>query len=384
MCVGGKVMFYSDQNKSSKKKYQKMLKIIGCLSNLFTDSEIPYLYYRIAEKVFCQAFSAEDLSRSDVSADAQKNNLGIGLKTFRAGNNKTFQKVAEFNRDLPSYSNLSAMKLVKQISKLRNERLSFTSNAHKLNDLMYHCVLREANCFKIFEEPMLSIDVNNIKIIDEKRTSIFFTDEINEYSFSLSKSTLSKRFVTNKSILEFGVEILKDPLTELQSLLSKDLIYEDEKEMCETIYLPLYSSRTNKVQKKSGLNQWNASGRRRHLDEAYIPIPCLIHKNFPNFFPSRDTAFVLKLPSSSESLSAKVCQDGGKALMSCPNRELGKWILREVLKIKAGELLTYEKLEELDIDSVRIDKFRDNTYQINFAKIGTYKNFEENFIGSNE
>jgi len=65
-------MFYSDQNKSSKKKYQKMLKIIGCLSNLFTDSEIPYLYYRIAEKVFCQAFSAEDLSRSDVSADVER------------------------------------------------------------------------------------------------------------------------------------------------------------------------------------------------------------------------------------------------------------------------------------------------------------------------
>ena len=88
-------MFFDNQAPKQKEEYQDFLKIAGCLSNLFSDSNTPYLYYRIAEKVFCRAFEAEDLSRSDVSADAKKDSLGIGLKTFLQGNNKSFQKVAE-------------------------------------------------------------------------------------------------------------------------------------------------------------------------------------------------------------------------------------------------------------------------------------------------
>lgn len=90
-------MFFETQTIKQKQKYQDFLKIAGCLSNLFSESEIPYLYYRVAEKIFCRAFEAEDLSRSDVSADAKKKFLGIGLKTFLVGNKKSFQKVAEFN-----------------------------------------------------------------------------------------------------------------------------------------------------------------------------------------------------------------------------------------------------------------------------------------------
>ncbi|MCK5536626.1 MAG: hypothetical protein KAI79_07350, partial [Bacteroidales bacterium] len=86
-------MFYSKQQNINQEQYQQFLCIVGSLSNLFSDSNVPYLYYRIAEKIFCRAFGAEDLSRSDVSADAKKDNLGIGLKTFLAGNNKTLQKV---------------------------------------------------------------------------------------------------------------------------------------------------------------------------------------------------------------------------------------------------------------------------------------------------
>ena len=43
-------------------------------------------------------------------------------------------------------------------------------------------------------------------------------------------------------------------------------------------------------------------------------------------------------------MQSKVCQDNNKALMSYSNRELGKWILRDILKLKEGELLTYEKI----------------------------------------
>ncbi len=113
-------MFYSDQSESNKRQYQKFLKTVGCLSNLFSDSDVPYLYYRIAEKIFCKSFHAEDLSRSDVSADAKKASLGIGLKTFLAGNNNTFQKVAEFNNDRPLYTKFKPKQLIKTIAGLRN------------------------------------------------------------------------------------------------------------------------------------------------------------------------------------------------------------------------------------------------------------------------
>jgi len=84
----------------------------------------------------------------------------------------------------------------------------------------------------------------------------------------------------------------------------------------------------------------------------------------------------LKLPSG-EIMRSKVCQDNNKALMSYSNKELGQWILRKVLKLKEGELLTYDKLQIIGIDSVRIDKIDDLEYEINFAQIGSYEKFIE-------
>lgn len=46
--------------------------------------------------------------------------------------------------------------------------------------------------------------------------------------------------------------------------------------------------------------------------------------------------------------------------MSNPNKELGKWLLRDVLHLKEGELLTMEKLNLFGFDSVivfKIDSF---------------------------
>ncbi len=75
-------------------------------------------------------------------------------------------------------------------------------------------------------------------------------------------------------------------------------------------------------------------------------------------------------------MKSKICQDNSKALMSYSNRELGKWILRDVLNLKANELLTYDKLQILGVDSVRIDKINELEFEINFAKIGSYEDFK--------
>lgn len=366
-------MFFNSQNNLQKDEYQKFLKIVGHLSNLFSESSTPYLYYRIAEKIFCKSFEAEDLSRSDVSADAKKSNIGIGLKTFLAGNHKTFQKVAEFGGDKNLYENLNTHEKILKIAELRNTRIDFTQRVHDLENSIYHCVIRDSGKFMIHEEQMHFIDTENIRNIKSNKGSISFDDGIEEYSFLTSKNTLAKRFLTENIIYEFPIEILENPLDVLSQCLSKTHSPLFKETIFQTIYLPLYGKNYT-VYERSGLNQWNAHGRARNPNEVYIPIPSLIHKNYPSFFPTRDQPFNLRLPNG-KIMRSKICQDNGKALMSYSNRELGQWILRDILKLNDGELLTYDKLQQLGIDSVRIDKVDDENYEINFASSGSFESF---------
>ncbi len=374
-------MFFNQQTDKQKRKYIESLQLIGSLSLLYSESKIPYLYYRVAEKLFCQAFEAKDLSRIGVSADAKKDDIGIGLKTFLAKNNNTFQKVAEFNSEMEGYANLNNTRLVQKISKLRNARIRLTEDNHAINKSIYHCVLRVEGEFKIFETSMNKINICNIQNIKRKKNTIFFRDDLDEYSFSLSKSTLFKRFVSDKPVLildRFKVDILKDPLSNLKKCLSNNVEFLTDTRVKQTIYLPLYGD-NGEVQKRSALNQWNAKGRRRGESEVYIAIPQLIHNTFHDFFPSRGTSFVLQLPNGNK-LNCKVCQDNSKALMSDPNKALGEWILRNVLGLKSGKLLTYKHLKNLDVDSVRIDKINDLEFEINFSQIDSYEKFKQNII----
>jgi hypothetical protein len=147
----------------------------------------------------------------------------------------------------------------------------------------------------------------------------------------------------------------------------------------DTLYLPLYSYDRdgNKiVPPKSGLNQWTAKGRVRDKNEVYIPFPAAVRHSNPTFFPPREISFSLKLPNGS-CKSAKISQENDKALMTNPNKDLGKWILREVLNLPEGELVTYEKLEQIGIDTVQINKFEDNTYEINFKELGTFEQYKQ-------
>ena len=77
-------------------------------------------------------------------------------------------------------------------------------------------------------------------------------------------------------------------------------------------------------------------------------------------------------------MKCKVAQAGGKALMSDPNKELGKWILRDVLNIPEYTLVTIEMLRELGIDSVKLTKKTDDYYILDFLETGSFREFEEN------
>lgn len=371
-------MFLSNQTLSLQNRYKNQLQLVGSLSNMFSDSSTPYLYYRIAEKIFCNSFKSDDLSRSDVAIDSKFSRLGIGLKTFLRKNDKTFQKIAEFNKDKDLYFNLSQKEKIKKICELRNERIIFSKNLYDLDSFIYHCVLRDEGMFHLYEENMELIDICNIKNIKSNKSSIVFNDGKSEYSFNLSKSTLLKRFETSNILESFDVKIIENPLEELEKVLNFEKLKSSKNKIISTIYLPLYG-RNNIVYERSGLNQWNANGRKRDINEVYIPIPSKVNTLKPDFFPKRDFPFELILPNGKR-MKSKVCQDGSKALMSYSNRELGKWILRDVLNLNESELLTYEKLQKIGIDSVRIDKIDDYIYEINFSKKGSYQKFINNLI----
>ena len=208
-----------------------------------------------------------------------------------------------------------------------------------------------------------------------------------------------KRFVLPDDYLDVAVDILDEPLDLLSSLLvvnhDHTLVTHEQTNQISSlikyhpcikgidyVVLPLYSTRGRvaHVPQKSGLNQWNAGGRERDENEVYIPVPISIRRNYPDFFPGRDVNFVLILPDRSE-LSAKICQDGGKALMSNPNSALGEWLLRKVLKKKPGDLVTMDDLVRFGIDSVLVEKTHTSNstgqeiYKISFT-VADYESYE--------
>ncbi len=383
---GGELKLFIDEKKENQEEYILLLKAAGLLSNLFSESKVPYLYYRAHENIFCEALEAENLSRSDCSADAKKGKIGIGLKTFLNGNGRTFQKVAEFNKERHLYADLTGKKLAEKVSEMRNKRIRSTMAVHGIEKMIYHCTTREEGKFIIFEEEMNQVDIENIKVIKAGKNTVQFTDGIHEYNFNISKSTLMKRFHT-RAIKKFDVSISENVYEVLKNLQEEMKVIKRAKTSAEAVVLPLYSFRSGKVEEKSGLNQWNAGGRKRHQDEVYLPVPSWIHSRFPNFFPDVTKDFQLHLPNG-ESLSAKMCQkyemeiggkaiNKGKGLMSNPNKDLGRWILRDILKLEEGTLVTYETLEEIGIDSVELEKIDCGNYKINFRHLGAFQEFYE-------
>ena len=362
-------------NKQELDNYLNDLQVVGSLSSLFSDSDIPLLHYRVPENLYCALFGAENLARADVSADAKLRTYGIGIKTFVEGNKRTYQKIAEFNSQVELYKDLEPLDKVKKIAELRNRRITFTKDVYNINNMIYHCIVRNHDGFFLFEEDMFLINVDKI-ILDEVNKHIYkFHDDLAEYQFNESKSTLYKRFITEDYFASISGRILENPMEVLRKLnLSGEVA-----EITEILMLPLYtydrSTKRKIVAKKSGLNQWNASGRRRDPDEVYIPYPIEIRSINENFFPDRNTPFDVTLPNG-RTISMKVCQDGGKALMSNPNKDLGKWLLRDILKIEEGVLVTYEMLLEIGIDAIIFEK-TNNKYKLNFVKVGKFEEYRD-------
>lgn len=372
-------MFYDKQPLESKNNYKEMLRIVGSLSRLFSESDSPYLYYRGHENIFSKYFSVDNNARSDDSADVYNSEIGvgIGLKTWVGRDD---QKVAEFGKLRPKYENLEGLDLVRKISEYRNIRIRTTKNAHGLNEMFYHIVKRIPNAMQIYESSFEEIDISNIELISNRgnANNTYFTDGKHMYHFSRSKNTLFMIFEDMQLLDEFTVDIHDDPYDVLSSLESPNITKDRNSENIrdDQLCLRLYSSRSSGkkfVPEKSGLNHWNAGGRERKPNELYIPYPSIDRKR-GNFFPPRDSSFDLKLPDG-KWISAKVCQQDGKAIMSNPNILLGEWLLRTVFELKEGTVVTYDMLREFNVDSVIFTKLSDRKYSVDFGELGTYEKF---------
>jgi hypothetical protein len=117
------------------------------------------------------------------------------------------------------------------------------------------------------------------------------------------------------------------------------------------------------VPDKSGLNQWLAGGRTRAPGEVYFPIPSEVHRLASAFFPARNQPFELELPSG-QVTTGKVCQEGGKAIMTAPNFHLSTWLFLLIDGSLSGSVeryskripYTYDDLIAIGFDSVRVEK----------------------------
>jgi len=384
-------MFINSQDSELRLRYNSLLQKVGALSRLYSDNEIPYLYYRTAERIFCVALDSNDHSRSDLAVDSSKENIGVGLKTFTyKSSGRSFEKISEFNKLSPTLRDYydDHRQLAITLGNYYNRRIRTAINTYRLSETLFHCVVRRPGAFLICEYGLDYIDTDNLIIrnVNSDNTTgrlktIDFEDSSTNsiYKFNTSKSTLFREFNYLSPIYEVPISIIEDPFVFLEEVDLSEFGLETV-EQADVVYLPLYSYRAGDekyVPERSGLNQWNASGRTRHPDELYIRIPIDIYRSFPDFFPDRLTPFDLRLPDGIM-LSAKVCQQNNKALMSNPNRTLGEWLLRDVLEIPRGNVVTYNDLLEIGIDSVEIRK-SGNGFEIDFKTLGTYEEFREQY-----
>jgi hypothetical protein len=363
-----------------KGDYLKLLSAVSKLSGLFSESSVPFINYRVAENIFCRSFNANNLSRSDTAFDANFNSVGIGLKTFTCNTNNSTEKVAEFNSLSRVLSNFKGKELAIKLGEFRNDRINLANRLYDIDSSLYHIVARKEKELLLYETDYNTIDISNIHSVKDNKASLQFEDGNNFYSFNYSKSTLFRKFIIPQNAFRLPIEIIEDPYTLLLELFeNKELKPATDKLIKgqNFVILPLYSTRNKdkkEIAEKSGLNQWNAGGRKRDLGEIYIPVPAELHKKYPNFFPERDQDFNLQIPTG-EIFSAKLCQENSKALMTNPNKALSDWLLRKVLQLKEGELATIEKLDEFGFDSVIISKTDNDHFKIVIMKTDTYIKF---------
>ena len=172
---------FAELDIENKGNYLKLLSATAKLSRLFSESQIPYLYYRAAENIFCKSFNAENLSRGDSAFDANYNSIGIGLKTFICEKQYSTEKVAEFNKLSTQLKQYKGKELALKLSEFRNERIELANRLYNIDNSLYHIVARKSNELILFETDYEIIDIDNINSVKESQSGLQFNDGKNFY-----------------------------------------------------------------------------------------------------------------------------------------------------------------------------------------------------------
>lgn len=394
--------------------YSKYIKAVASLSGMFSDSSTPLINYRTAERLFNKASGYKDLSRKDCSFDSNSKDskVGVGVKTFtvKSPSDASSEKVAEFSKAayLKELLGLKGKALASKVGEFRNQRIlgDVRELGLDMSKSYYHCLVRVPGGVVVHEEPYELVDVGNLSPLTKfgkpasawttgDGETIYFTDGNSNYSFHSGKSTLFKKFDLSKNQTSkiITTDIVGDIFERILSFFQGGLSLKSEigelnlsatKEF-DSVFLPLYSTRTHEIGAKSGINQWNAGGRQRTFGESYIPVPAEVKKIKPGFFPPKDKKFSLLLPSG-EKISAKICQENGKALMADPNSILCNWLFRMIdgeMSVASARLIqsrpyVYDDLLAIGKDSVEIRKTPNGQadFELRLAPIGSYEDFK--------
>jgi hypothetical protein len=141
------------------------------------------------------------------------------------------------------------------------------------------------------------------------------------------------------------------------------------KELSQTkkqISLPLFSEKTGDIQKSSGLNWGQRPEYRREPNQAYIPVPQIIHEKNSDFFPKRGEEFTI-ITDDGDSFICVLAQDNAKAIETrYDNSILGKYF-RKRLNVPLGDFVKLEDLKKYGRTSIVISKMSDDLYFMDFS-----------------
>lgn len=391
-----------------QQEYIYFLKIFGSLSGLFkdnqegTNSRKPYLYYRNHEQLYARVFEVEDLTRKDSAFDALKiwkgDRVGIGLKTWIHTKDCTYQKVAEFNKSAPEViepliKNGTPEEVIYKVAELRNERIMLDKRLYRTDREIYHIITRDDEVMNILETPYDFIDMDTLELIKIDGKTYTFKDKLHKYKFYKSKSVLLEEFDASQVeiIKQIPIEQFDDPFELLRTI---NIPKENKKIIYEEIYLPLYQDKMEGrfVSSCSGINIRHSKPKSKGSNiprpeyEIEVRISKWIHHIFPKFFgidaldenQIKDVKlndFDLILPDG-RILRGRIKQQNGKSLQTKPQSALGEWILKDVLGLKNREVVTWELLAKLGIDSLKVIKVNNKQFKITIAETGAYEKFK--------
>lgn len=374
-------MFFLRFHQNQINTYKDRVKLISALSNIFSmNKSKPFIPFHLLVESFCQSFNGELRNESNL-INLTVNNYGVCIRTFDMDSVDKFVKLLTFNNISKQIDSMKYQDIVKILTDLWNQRVQIIKKIYNIRNTYFHFVIYSSETMiEYWESNMDDINFNNVKDIKVKDNSIFFRDENNSYYFNMEDETLYINFyrsVTFKKLTEQKLYVIEDPVKTISNLVNLKPLTKTYYKKENYVVLPLYSfskGRGKYVPERSGLNHWNANGRTRDCNEVYVPIPVAIRKKEKDFFPNRLTQFAL-ITQGGRKLVAKVSQQSGKALMTYPNKDLGSYILRDILGITENEVVMYDDLVEKGTDSIKITKKNDSEYYISFLPVGSYDNF---------